>query len=254
MDAGELQRGPEFLRSALAELAALGADRFDPARFRYIESMTRRSAQHSSAVARIVVNKAGVALDAYRCALEAERAQARVLVEQIASVNPAAAQRAQELFEAFEFKALKRLAAERQQDPAGGALEILLQRLNGSDRPATDNPAGAAIGDLLRSQEAEAIRSVSTPATDEAALPAKSPCELRAARLFREARQQQHAHRLVAREAQEAPEDCGPLNPQKLAIRSLLAMRDLSPAYLGRFVAYVDTLFWLEKNGETGKS
>jgi hypothetical protein len=253
MDAGEQQQGPEFLESALAELAALGADRFDPARFRYIESMTRRSAQHSSAVARILLNKAAVALDAYRCAVEAERAPARLLVKQIASVNPAAAEQAQALFDAFEFKALKRLAAQRQLDPAGGALETLLQRLNGSDGHATDSPAGAAIGELLRSQEADAIRSVSTSAADAAALPADSPGELRAAGFFREARQQQHADRLVAREAEEAPEDSGPLNPQKLAIRSLLAMRDLSPAYLGRFVAYVDTLFWLEKAGETGK-
>lgn len=254
MDTGQPEQGPEFLQSALAELEALGADRFNPARFRYIESMTRRSAHHSSAVGQILVNKALLALQAYRCALGEERARAQVLVEQVASANPAAAARARALFDAFEFKALKRLAARRQADSAEGAVATLLRRLDGSDVPATDSPAGGAIGDLLRSQEADAIRSVATSAADVTALPAARPGDLRAASFFREARQQQHADRLVAREAQEAPEDCGPLNPQKLAIRSLLAMRDLSPAYLGRFVAYVDTLFWLEKTGETGKS
>jgi hypothetical protein len=32
-----------------------------------------------------------------------------------------------------------------------------------------------------------------------------------------------------------------------LAIRSLSTMQDISPAYLNRFISYVDTLFWLEQ-------
>jgi hypothetical protein len=34
---------------------------------------------------------------------------------------------------------------------------------------------------------------------------------------------------------------------QRLAARSLAAMRDLSLHYLSRFVTYMDTLFWLEQ-------
>ena len=95
------------------------------------------------------------------------------------------------------------------------------------------------------------MRAVSTGTPG---LPAQGPGELRAAGYFRDARQQRNAEKLVSREVLAAPEDSGPLNPQKLAIRSLLAMGDLSPAYLGRFVASVETLLWLEKAGETGKS
>jgi hypothetical protein len=58
------------------------------------------------------------------------------------------------------------------------------------------------------------------------------------------------------------PDDCGPLNSRALVTRSLKTMEELSPAYLERFVNYVDTLLWLQaasarvpkaESGEAGK-
>lgn len=58
------------------------------------------------------------------------------------------------------------------------------------------------------------------------------------------------------------PDDCGPLNSRALVTRSLKTMEELSPAYLERFVNYVDTLLWLQaasargvkaESAETGK-
>jgi hypothetical protein len=71
--------------------------------------------------------------------------------------------------------------------------------------------------------------------------------ELKSVRYFRDALQRQHADKLVTDALIDAPQDAGPLNPQKLALRSLAIMRDISPAYLGHFVSYLDALFWLEK-------
>ena len=42
------------------------------------------------------------------------------------------------------------------------------------------------------------------------------------------------------------PENAGPLNSHQLVHRSLALMRELSPAYLHRFMPYVDTLLWLD--------
>jgi len=53
--------------------------------------------------------------------------------------------------------------------------------------------------------------------------------------------------KLETRAVEEILEDSGPLNSQRLAVRSLAAMRDLSPHYLSRFVTYMETLFWLEQ-------
>jgi hypothetical protein len=247
VSAGAVQKGTEPLQPLLAELQALGAERFDPVRFRYIETMARRSAELDGAVADIVANKAALALQDYHSALSRARTEAQSLLERVADTRPELEERARALFDAFEFRALGRLAAGPRQHPAGGALNALLDRLDGNDRSVGSD----AIEELLRRQEADAVRTLST---DAAALPAGGPGELRAASYFRDARRQRHAETVVSRAVLEAPEDSGPLNPQKLAIRSLLAMGKLSPAYLGRFVASVETLLWLEKARETGKS
>jgi len=246
VSASRLEQGPAGLQPVLEELEALGADRFDPVRFRYIRTMARRSAELGGTVADIVANKAVLALQDYRSALSRARADAEPLVERVGNTRPELEERARALFAAFEFRALERLAAGRQQDPANGALSALLDRLDGNDRSA----GSGAIEELLRRQEADAVRTVSSDPADP---PARNPGELRAASYFRDARRQRHAETVVSREVLGAPEDSGPLNPQKLAIRSLLAMGSLSPAYLGRFVASVETLLWLEKAGETGK-
>lgn len=245
MNPGVSQQKPAPLQPQLAELQALGAERFDPVRFRYIETMARRSAELDGAVAEIVAGKAVLALQDYRSALSRARTEAQSLLERVANTRPELEERARALFDAFDFRALRRLAAGRQ-PAAGGALSVLLDRLDGNESSA----GSGAIGELLRRQEADAIRSVSA---DTNAAPATNPGELRAASYFRDARRQRHAETVVSRAVLAAPEDSGPLNPQKLATRSLCALGKLSPAYLGRFVASVETMLWLEKAGETGK-
>ena len=44
----------------------------------------------------------------------------------------------------------------------------------------------------------------------------------------------------------QAPQNAGPINSHMLVLRSLGLMRDLSPDYLNRFMAYVDTLLILD--------
>lgn len=56
----------------------------------------------------------------------------------------------------------------------------------------------------------------------------------------------------VRRSLAEVPTGAGPLNSAALAYRSLTLMGGLSPAYLQRFLAYVDTLSWLETLQEAG--
>lgn len=51
----------------------------------------------------------------------------------------------------------------------------------------------------------------------------------------------------------QAPLNAGPINSHMLVLRSLGLIRDLSPDYLNRFMAHVDTLLCLEETGK-GKS
>ena len=43
------------------------------------------------------------------------------------------------------------------------------------------------------------------------------------------------------------PDNAGPLNSHRLMLRSLTLMRSLSPDYLGRFLAQMETLLWLDQ-------
>lgn len=45
----------------------------------------------------------------------------------------------------------------------------------------------------------------------------------------------------------QVPENAGPLNTEKLMVRSLSLMRDLSPEYLRQFLAYVNALSWMQE-------
>lgn len=76
-----------------------------------------------------------------------------------------------------------------------------------------------------------------------------APRELRALGLLRQHQWQRDIARRIARAIDSAPEDPGPLNPRMLAIRSLTAMGERSPDYQRRFVAWLDTLVWLEEQG-----
>lgn len=73
------------------------------------------------------------------------------------------------------------------------------------------------------------------------------PRELRALGLLRQNQWQRDIASRIARAIDSAPEDPGPLNPRMLAIRALTAMGERSPDYQRRFVAWLDTLVWLEE-------
>lgn len=49
---------------------------------------------------------------------------------------------------------------------------------------------------------------------------------------------------------ERAPANAGPLNSRLLVHRALTLMRDTSPEYAERFLAYLDTLSWLERMGD----
>jgi hypothetical protein len=53
----------------------------------------------------------------------------------------------------------------------------------------------------------------------------------------------------VSQALRQAPQNAGPINSHMLMLRSLELLRELSPAYLQRFMAYADTMLVLEQAG-----
>lgn len=52
--------------------------------------------------------------------------------------------------------------------------------------------------------------------------------------------------RLLTRVMQEIPENAGPLNPERLVIRSFKTLQDLSPEYLSYLISYYESLLSLQ--------
>jgi hypothetical protein len=78
------------------------------------------------------------------------------------------------------------------------------------------------------------------------------PTELKALRQSRSTWTQLSVDHQLARSVAKRPENAGPLNSHLLALRSLEAMRDLSPDYLRRFMSSFDALWWLDQAGSGG--
>ena len=54
----------------------------------------------------------------------------------------------------------------------------------------------------------------------------------------------------ISKAIAQAPQNAGPINSHMLVLRSLGIMRDVSPDYLNRFMAHVDTLLCLDQAGQ----
>jgi hypothetical protein len=70
---------------------------------------------------------------------------------------------------------------------------------------------------------------------------------LRSARRFRETWERLGAEVQVQQAQARAPQNAGPLNPQRLVLDTLAHMGELSPHYLRRFLVHAETLLWLEQ-------
>ncbi|QFU76669.1 DUF2894 domain-containing protein [Halioglobus maricola] len=198
------------LRADLTAIKSSAQGRYDLPRLRYIESLLRRAESAREPLAKRLNAKVLAALYDYRMAMPA--------TPDHSPVPPTTASPLHDL-------------------------NRLLDSLQGSDDPDI-----APLEQTLRQQELELVDAASLQAeqTSATAQPPRQE-ELRAARRFHSAMVRLNADKVVTDAIAEIPESCGPLNPQRLATRSLETMRDLSPHYLSRFVSYIDTLFWLEE-------
>ena len=57
--------------------------------------------------------------------------------------------------------------------------------------------------------------------------------------------------RLLAKVMQQIPENAGPLNPERLVIRSFKALQDISPEYLSHLISYYESLLILQAVNST---
>lgn len=182
----------------------------DPVRLRYIESLLSKAEQVNSQLAPVIAAKVSAAMADYR-----ENTTRPAVLESKATTH------------------------------RNTGLSDLVELLNDSQAEEHD-PNLAPLEQQLRQQERDLVGEITEQSQQSDDRMQMRQEELKAARRFQSAMVKLNADKVVTQAIAEIPEHCGPLNPQRLATRSLETMRDLSPHYLSRFVSYIDTLFWLE--------
>ncbi|ABF11942.1 DUF2894 domain-containing protein [Cupriavidus metallidurans] len=188
-----------------------GADRADPVRFRFIETMAQRASGYSG--------EAGRLLDARVARLVAE--YGAMLARDAGASDEVASPEAQ----SQPHSALAELAA-------------LRERLGQHTQPAT----GAITSHTHANANAQAQAH-----TPNALIPQRAaPVEPALADYFRDTWARVSVDRQMRQSQAGVPENAGPLNTNHLVHRSLSLMREVSPGYLEQFLSYVDALSWLE--------
>jgi hypothetical protein len=212
-----------------AEIAALrsdGAGQLDALRFRFIEVLARRLHEAEGAPGRVLEGRLTAELAVCRRRVKRKRDEAGQAIERTVRRHPEVAGELQRLFAAADFAGIDRCVG----------------RLEARDR-RSPLAALACFG----------ARPV---APDDAVLPTGADGaygELRSLRLFRNTWAQRAAVRQASQAIERAPANAGPLNSHLLVLRSLAAMRDLSPDYLNRFLSHADTLLRLDQADRKGR-
>lgn len=209
---------------AIASLRERGAHRFDPVRFRYIEALARRAADHRGDTRRTLDRILAKVLAEYGEQFEKARSEAGPVLTRAAEAFPHAAEDFHRLHARGDFKGLRRLVA----------------RLEGQGRRGP-------LADLVRHIDLQASEHGDARSEDAGVVPVGPPGELKSLKRFRSIWSRLSVDRQLTRSLAKLPEKPGPLNSHLLVLRSLQSMQDVSPEYLERFMAYVDALLWLDQ-------
>lgn len=241
---------PERLAEQIEELSEHALQQFDPVRFGFVQALGRKMQQQRDSVSVLLFDKLKKALQQLRDQVQATELRSEQLLRVIVDEFPDMESNARQLVERGDHSQLKKLVdgLYRKQLEAPSLFKSLIDDLSQPDSRPVVKPAveaSAEIADMTIPRQGELLPAADASAGDKTAR--GGPRELRALTPLRESWAKLNAEKLVMRSINEGPENAGPLNPHYLAIRSLSNMRDLSPHYLNRFVAYMETLLWLEK-------
>jgi hypothetical protein len=206
-------------RATLDAWRQRGDHRHDPVRFRFIEALARRAQAHGGAARRLLDDRLAALLAAYDDALDKARC---------ADPDP---------------------ASEKKPTGSPAPRSALAELVDHLAREASAQGIGTA------GPGSEAGSGAGSEAKDGApGRPASPAPELKTLRYFRSTWSRLSADRLLTQSRKKVPQNAGPLNSQHLVHQSLTLMRELSPEYFHRFIAYVDALSWVDRVNGTSAS
>ncbi|WP_300442270.1 DUF2894 domain-containing protein [Zoogloea sp.] len=215
-------------RVTIDALRARGADHLDPVRFRFIEALARRSAAEQGDARRVLDGRLATALDEYTARFDQTQTRAGDTLACTVAQFPDAADRLDAIYRAGNFRELRQFIASLQDRYRAHPLAELLSHIQ---QHSPQNVPVNGAGEALKPRE-----------------------ELTALAYFRNTWSRLKVDQQLARALAQAPENAGPLNSHLLVLQSLKLMRDISPEYLRRFMAYADALLWLDQADSSNKT
>lgn len=210
----------------IASLREQGAAQVDGVRFHYLETLAQKAQAQPAPVRQVLEGKLATALVEYRGRFEQAQQEARASVERAAAQFPDSAAALWLLFNAGDLHGLGCEVARLQRQPQATPLAALLGQLEQPTVPAFDGDETPSRGDRA---------------------------ELKSVSYFRDTWSRLSADQTLAQSLATGPANAGPLNSHALVLQSLTLMRDTAPDYLKRFMAYANTLLWLEQANSASK-
>jgi hypothetical protein len=216
--------GITAIRATLETWRTSGADRVNPARFRFIDALERRAANYDGGARRLLDERLGQLIADYSG--EILRAQMQAKAEAAANANGA----------------VRNVDLSRNTPAAASTI------------PTETAPCRSPLGELV-----DLLTSRSTPAgmqsepqiahNDNAphAHRRDGSSDLPILDYFRETWSRVSVDKQLRQSLEQVPDNAGPLNSNGLVHRSLALMRELSPGYLHQFLSYLEALSWMEE-------
>ncbi len=264
------------LMQQLKVLREQGANRYDPVRFCFVESLVRRAANQQNNVCQLLESKARMAIDDYQVARECARLDAekfiKILSDTIVDNLPTGlsnniaklSAEAKDSYQQGCFSRVQQLARQWQRvantkTTISLGLASLREYLSDPGAEAgTSLPADFGFSEELE-QQRNRINQCATLSVDEnnhlgghhsktASLSTR--VALKSSLVYQQHQRKKRANDFINLAFNETPENPGPLNPEILTIRLLRRIWEISPEYLSRYVSYFETLQRLDKAGE----
>ena len=211
--------------------------------FLYAENLIAKAKQlskHTSNSALVIrlTTKASEVLDVLDREAQAAQQKAQVCLEDLEERFPEDSLEAAQLYEASKYHRLIRLHQQMRGAFSEQVFSALISELN----------AQHATTSISDTQE-NALPTRTKRGSD---LNNNAPA-LQSFKHYQSMFEKLALERLLNRVMQEIPENAGPLNPERLLIRSFQALQDISPEYLSQLLSYYGSLLTLQSISSADK-
>ena len=221
----------EISVNEVKRLSTSEGSKFDPAKFRFIESLAVKLPHYDTMVQHTLKRRLLAATKQYLGEFETAKKTAAEQRANISSQFPSVIAEADRLFTEGDFKALTRVYKKccyqrRMATDNRSALIDLTQQLNNLATVDDNHSAMADLDSQLKAQEDEAVKKLT-----EASQQQTQTGELKSIRAMRSSFAKINALSVVEQSIKSRPVNAGPLNPENLTTKSLEEIKKLSPGF-----------------------